>query len=112
MGAWAVAFGAGTVARSWTTRVLALGDSNTYGLYLKAEEAWPAQLEQSWNSAHPQSPIEVLNLGFPATNSFRVLDNLPVLLDKLSPDIVLYYGGLQQDFCDASRNIVFSSAAI
>lgn len=75
------------------TRVLALGDSNTYGLYLKAEEAWPAQLEQSWNSAYPQSPIEVLNLGFPATNSFRVLDNLPALLDKLSPDIVLIMVG-------------------
>ncbi|TXH50831.1 MAG: hypothetical protein E6Q87_02580, partial [Cellvibrionales bacterium] len=75
------------------TRILALGDSNTYGLYLQPEESWPAQLEQSWNSAHPQSPIEVLNLGFPATNSFRVLDNLPALMDKLSPDIVLIMVG-------------------
>lgn len=75
------------------TRVLALGDSNTYGLYLKAQESWPAQLERSWNMAHPQAPIEVLNLGYPATNSFRVLDNLPALLNKLSPDIVLIMVG-------------------
>lgn len=75
------------------TRVLALGDSNTYGLYLKEEESWPAQLEHSWNMAHPQAPIEVLNLGYPATNSFRVLNNLPALLNKLSPDIVLIMVG-------------------
>lgn len=34
------------------TRVLALGDSNTYGLYLKEEESWPAQLQQLWNNEH------------------------------------------------------------
>ncbi len=82
------------------TRVLALGDSNTYGLYLKEEESWPAQLERSWNIAHPQSRIEVLNLGYPATNSFRVLDNLPALLNKLSPDIVLIMVGFN-DFWTA-----------
>jgi lysophospholipase L1-like esterase len=75
------------------TRVLALGDSNTYGLYLQAAESWPAQLERLWNSEHQTAPIEVLNLGYPATNSFRVLDNLPALLDKLSPDVVLIMVG-------------------
>lgn len=75
------------------TRILALGDSNTYGLYLAAAEAWPAQLEHQWNSVHPDRPVEVLNLGYPGTNSFRVRDNLPNLLDKLAPDIVLIMVG-------------------
>ncbi|HSC76325.1 MAG TPA: GDSL-type esterase/lipase family protein [Pseudomonadales bacterium] len=75
------------------TRILAVGDSNTYGLYLKAEEAWPAQLERQWNAANTAHPIEVLNLGYPGTNSFRVRENLPALLDKLSPDIVLIMVG-------------------
>lgn len=75
------------------TRILALGDSNTYGLYLDAPDAWPAQLERQWNAANPQQPVEVLNLGYPATNSFRVRENLPALLDKLSPDIVLIMVG-------------------
>ncbi|MCC7515875.1 MAG: hypothetical protein IT470_00895 [Pseudomonadales bacterium] len=84
------------VAAQWLTghtRILAVGDSNTYGLYLQQEEAWPAQLEQLWNTRHPSSPIEVLNLGYPGTNSFRVRDNLPALLDKLAPDIVLIMVG-------------------
>lgn len=75
------------------TRVLALGDSNTYGLYLQEEESWPAQLQRVWNAEHAAAPIEVLNLGYPATNSFRVLANLPALLDKLSPDVVIIMVG-------------------
>ncbi len=75
------------------TRILALGDSNTYGLYLEEKDAWPAQLERQWNAANAAYPVEVLNLGYPGTNSFRVLDNLPGLLDKLSPDIVLIMVG-------------------
>jgi lysophospholipase L1-like esterase len=75
------------------TRILAVGDSNTYGFYLEAGEAWPAQLEAQWNVAHPQQLVEVLNLGYPGTNSFRVRESLPGLLDTLSPDIVLLMVG-------------------
>lgn len=76
----------------WLTghlRILALGDSNTYGLYLPAEDAWPSQLEVLWNQQHPQNPVEVINLGYPGTNSFRLLANLPELLDTFQPDLVL-----------------------
>lgn len=96
LGALMVKDQARLVSTQWltgNTRILALGDSNTYGLYLQAQEAWPAQLEQRWNHANPASPIEVLNLGYPATNSFRVRDNLPGLLDKLAPDVVLIMVG-------------------
>jgi len=71
------------------TRVLALGDSNTYGLYLPAEESYPAQLEKHWNTSHPELPIEIINLGYPGTNSFRLLANMPDILDTFKPDLVL-----------------------
>jgi len=76
----------------WLTgnvRVLALGDSNTYGLYLPAEDSYPSQLEKQWNTAHPEMPIEIINLGYPGTNSFRLLANLPDILDTFKPDLVL-----------------------
>ncbi|HQQ62808.1 MAG TPA: GDSL-type esterase/lipase family protein [Pseudomonadales bacterium] len=86
------------------TRLLALGDSNTYGLYLEAPDAWPAQLEAQWNRAHPDQSIEVLNLGYPGTNSFRVRDNLPALLDKLAPDLVFIMVGFN-DFWTPAENL-------
>ena len=104
-GAWAVKGQARLVPAQWltgNTRVLALGDSNTYGLYLEEQAAWPAQLEQQWNAANPGRPVEVLNLGYPGTNSFRVRDSLPGLLDKLSPDIVLIMVGFN-DFWTPSE---------
>lgn len=76
----------------WLTgnlRILALGDSNTYGLYLPAEDSYPAQLEKLWNLQHPNQPIEVINLGYPGTNSFRLRANLPELLNTFQPDLVL-----------------------
>ncbi len=84
------------VEARWLTghsRILALGDSNTYGLYLEATDSWPMQLEQLWNSTHAKQGVELLNLGYPGTNSFRVRDNMPALLEKLSPDLVLIMVG-------------------
>ena len=70
-------------------RVLALGDSNTYGLYLDTRDSYPAQLEQLWNRKHPEQPIEIINLGYPGSNSFRLRANLPQMLDTFKPDVVL-----------------------
>jgi len=74
---------------SGNLRILALGDSNTYGLYLPAEDSYPAQLETLWNLRHPDAPVEVINLGYPGTNSFRLLANLQEILDTFQPDLVL-----------------------
>ena len=85
-------------------RVLALGDSNTYGLYLQADQAYPAVLEKQWNVSHPENPIEVINLGFPGTNSSRVLKSLPDVIKTFSPDIVTVMVGVN-DFWMAPVNI-------
>ena len=46
-----------------------MGDSNTYGLYLDKKDAYPKQLETIWNATHKNNPIEVINLGYPGSNS-------------------------------------------
>jgi lysophospholipase L1-like esterase len=81
---------------SWThghARVLCIGDSNTYGLYLSRDEAYPQQLEALWKRA-VGSPVEVLNLGFPGTNSSRVVRDFPRLLATFEPDLVLLMVGV------------------
>jgi len=91
---------------AWATgnvRVLALGDSNTYGLYLPENESYPAQLQSRWNQGHPDKTIEVINLGYPGTNSFRLLENLGQALDTFSPEVVLLMIGFN-DFWTPEEN--------
>ena len=52
--------------------MLALGDSNTYGLWVEPAESYPAVFERRWNADPARRPIEVLNLGFPGTNASMV----------------------------------------
>jgi lysophospholipase L1-like esterase len=52
-------------------RVLCLGDSNTYGVWLERSQACPQQLEAVWNQRVASPRLEVLNLGVPGTNSSR-----------------------------------------
>ena len=85
-------------SQSWSSnnlRVLALGDSNTYGVFLEQEQSYPAQLEKIWNSQRGEDvpPIEVINLGYPGTNSSRVLANMKPIVENLQPDIVLVLVG-------------------
>ncbi|MEZ4670571.1 MAG: SGNH/GDSL hydrolase family protein [Anaerolineae bacterium] len=61
-----------------TFRILALGDSFTYGYYVHNEETWPARLEELLNQ-HLQTRIQVLNAGVPG---YTIVDQLEYLLDK------------------------------
>jgi lysophospholipase L1-like esterase len=84
---------------AWVTgnlRVLCLGDSNTYGLWLeqREQEAYPQQLEALWNARVGAPKLEVLNLGFPGTNSSRLVRDLPRLLETLHPDILILMVGV------------------
>jgi lysophospholipase L1-like esterase len=83
--------------RNWftdNTRLLAIGDSHTFGIYIDPEEAYPAQLEARWNKQYPEHPIEVLNLAYPGMNSFRILDSIDTMMEKFHPDVVLLTVGV------------------
>jgi lysophospholipase L1-like esterase len=82
---------------AWVTgnvRVLCLGDSHTYGLWVERSQAWPQQLESLWNQRIDSPKLEVLNLGVPGVNSSRLLSELPRMLAAFDPDtLIVMVGG-------------------
>jgi lysophospholipase L1-like esterase len=81
-------------------RVVCLGDSNTFGLYLEPHESYPAQLERELAALRPERPVEVLNLGAPGLNSSRLLREFPGLLESLAPDLVIIMVGVNDLWTD------------
>jgi lysophospholipase L1-like esterase len=89
---WGVAATGRELPVSWltaNTRILCLGDSNTYGLWLERNEAYPQQLEAIWNATPGATPVEVLNMGFPGTNSSRLVRDFGRMLETFQPDLVI-----------------------
>jgi lysophospholipase L1-like esterase len=81
---------------AWVTgnvRVLCLGDSNTYGLWLERSQAYPQQLEALWNERIDTPKLEVLNAGVPGTNSSRLVRELPQMLETFAPDVLVVMVG-------------------
>jgi lysophospholipase L1-like esterase len=74
-------------------RILCVGDSNTYGMWLDRSLAYPARLEAIWNDSGRTPRIEALNLGHPGNNSSRLLQSLPEMLASLDPDWVIVMVG-------------------
>ena len=83
---------------SWSSsshRILFVGDSNTYGLYLEDRRlAFPDRLATIWNANSGLPPIEAINLGYPGTNSWRIRRELPRMLDELRPEMVVVMVGV------------------
>src|SRR5262245_66356440 len=77
---------------AWVTgrvRVLCLGDSHTYGLWVERSQAYPQQLEAIWNQRRQSPKLEVLNAGVPGTSSSRLLRQLPGLRETFDPDTLI-----------------------
>ena len=85
-------------------RILCVGDSNTYGMWLDRSLAYPARLEAIWSQSRRTPRIEALNLGHPGNNSSRLLQNLPEMLAHLNPDWVIVMVGAN-DFWTAPVEI-------
>jgi lysophospholipase L1-like esterase len=73
-------------------RVIALGGSTTFGLYVGAEAAFPASLEVRLSALAGGRGVEGLNLGCAGFASDRVLALLRSVL-ALEPDLVVVYTG-------------------
>ena len=81
---------------AWLTgdrRILCLGDSHTYGLWLDRDQAYPEQLEALWNESVESPKIEVINLGLPGMHSSRLRREFPGLLETFAPDLVILIVG-------------------
>lgn len=71
-----------------TVRVLALGDSVTFGMGVAQERTYPRQAEVLLSAARG-APVEVLNLGMPGYNTLHQLAQLRELGLGLQPKIVV-----------------------
>jgi lysophospholipase L1-like esterase len=75
-------------------RVIALGDSFTYGWGVEGAESWPKVLERLLNDK--KQPAEVLNLGCPGTSVDAYATIAERAIPLLKPDLVIV-GVLQGD---------------
>lgn len=70
-------------------RVLALGDSQTFGVGLASRDTWPKQLEATLGSTLRGCRIEVVNAGLPASATWHQGVLLDRLLPIYAPDLVV-----------------------
>ncbi len=69
-------------------RIVALGDSVTYGLGVEASESFPGVLETKLNET-PGESVEVLNFGVPGYNTFQSCTLLETRAIRYEPDLVV-----------------------
>lgn len=76
------------------TRLVAIGDSFTFGWGVQADQAWPKVLQRL--AASQDNTLEVINFGFPGASPNDYSRMISQALDHFQPDIVLV-GTLQGD---------------
>ncbi len=75
-----------------TFRIVALGDSFTYGHYVDTEDSWPEKLEVYLNeSFKSKQKYEVLNLGVHGFDFLYIVKRFREVGAKYKPDLVLWF---------------------
>lgn len=73
------------------TRIVCLGESNTFGLGVADDAVWPRQMEKKLNALDPQKrKWEVLNLAVTNYSTFQGFRQAREELPRLKPDIVMF----------------------
>lgn len=72
-------------------RVLSLGESSTFGLFVDNSQTYSAQLEKLLNQIDTSTRYRVINCGVPAYSSFQSIVYLKKKGIMLKPDMVLFY---------------------
>ncbi len=73
-------------------RVFVLGGSSAEGFPYSPMGSFSRYIRRRLELVYPNTPIEVINLGMTAVNSYTLLDLLPEVLDQ-KPDLILIYAG-------------------
>ena len=75
-----------------TFRVFILGESSAEGFPYSPMGSFSRYIRKRLELVYPHTPVEVINLGMTAINSYTLLDLLPGVLDQ-KPDLILIYTG-------------------
>jgi lysophospholipase L1-like esterase len=78
----------GPAPKAGTVRVLALGDSQTFGNGLSLSDTWPKLLERALQKTQ-NSGWEVINAGIPGTDTWQHEILLEKLLEPTAPNLVV-----------------------
>lgn len=70
------------------SRIVCLGDSNTFGFDVTREAAWPAVLGSGFGMLPADRTWEVISLGVPGYTSWQVRRLLETEVAAMSPDVV------------------------
>ncbi len=93
-------------AKGWrpnsSIRILAVGDSHTYGGSVPKGQEYPAQLQRFLDEAAP-GRYSVLNVGIPGTNTSQVRHRLSLHLARWEPDLVLLWCGVNNTWNRAEK---------
>lgn len=84
-------------------QIVFLGDSWTFGLGVRAEESFPAQVARLATDTSGR-PVEALNLGLPGYNTLNEIAALDFFYDRLRPDAVVICPTMND--ADSSANIL------
>jgi lysophospholipase L1-like esterase len=75
-------------------RIVSLGDSNTYGIWVLKEHSYPLMVHELWNAAPAAPRIEVVNLGYPGNNSSHLRSRFGDVLRLYRPNVVTIMVGV------------------
>ena len=77
-----------------TYRIITLGDSFTYGQYVKTQENWTEKLEDLLNSSLSNcdyDKFEVINLGMPGYDVQYIVQRYQDIGAKYNPDLIVWF---------------------
>jgi lysophospholipase L1-like esterase len=79
--------------RPGCVRVLAIGDSTTFGNRVADAATYPTVLQGLLAARHPTRCVEVINAGIESAHSYQQLLRTRDLYVRLQPDVVIFYLG-------------------
>jgi len=85
-------------------RIMCIGDSSTFGLFVNQEESYPAQLQTLLNQRQSEWHYNVINAGCAGYSSFNALRALERYGPQYHPDVVILSVGAN-DFSRKSNGI-------
>lgn len=102
--------------KNGTFRIITMGDSFTYGLYVNTNENWPYRLEQLLNKSITcpmYKDFEIINLGFPGYDIQHAVYRYKTRGKKYNPDLIIWF--LKEDdftqFTEISKKLADEKTA-